>query len=53
MKFEPPLEDLFEARKRVMEWKDMALEHFDSVSVAIWFGLRGPAVQLVNAGIWH
>lgn len=32
LKFEPELADPFEARGRMMEWRDKALEHFDVVS---------------------
>lgn len=31
MKFDPPVEDGFEARKRLFEWRDKAFEHFDVV----------------------
>jgi hypothetical protein len=41
IKFEPPLETPFEARGRIMEWKDKALEHFDVVGIEVRCGEEG------------
>jgi hypothetical protein len=31
LKFDPPVEDAFEVRERMFEWRDKAFEHFDVV----------------------
>jgi hypothetical protein len=30
--FDPPVQDAFEVRERMFEWRDKAFEHFDVVS---------------------
>jgi hypothetical protein len=34
LKFDPPVEDGFEVRQRLFEWRDKAFEHFDVVRLS-------------------
>ena len=36
LKFDPPVEDAFEVRERLFEWRDKAFEHFDVVRLCVW-----------------